>query len=73
MCRIQRYGEIRMTAEASSLFNEIELAKRLNVSVATVRRWRYEGGGPRFLKLGNLVRYRREDLDQWLEGKGVAA
>jgi len=62
-----------MTAEASSLLNEYELSERLRVSIATVRRWRYTGGGPRFLKLGSLVRYKREDIDQWLEAKGVAA
>jgi excisionase family DNA binding protein len=57
----------------SFLLDERAVSETLSVSLATVRRWRYMGGGPRFLKLGNLVRYKREDLDQWLEGKGVAA
>ena len=46
-----------------SFLNEQEVSKRLNVSVATLRRWRLEKRGPMFVKVGSLVRYRPEDLD----------
>jgi hypothetical protein len=36
------------------------------ISPRTMQRWRQQGTGPRFLRVGNLVRYRRADLDQWL-------
>ena len=49
-----------------SFLNEQEVSKRLNVSVATLRRWRLEKRGPMFLKVGTLVRYRPEDLDSWV-------
>ena len=49
-----------------SFLNEQELSKRLNVSVATLRRWRLEKRGPMFVKVGSLVRYRPEDLDSWM-------
>jgi excisionase family DNA binding protein len=49
-----------------ALMTEIELSERLNVSLASLRRWRLEGRGPRFVKVGSLVRYRPEDLDEWL-------
>ena len=49
-----------------SFLNEQEVSKRLNVSVATLRRWRLEKGGPTFIKVGSLVRYRPEDLDSWV-------
>ena len=49
-----------------SFLNEQEVSKRLNVSVATLRRWRLEKRGPMFLKVGSLVRYRPEDLDSWV-------
>lgn len=42
------------------------MAKRLNVSLASMRRWRLERRGPAFVKVGALVRYRPEDLDAWL-------
>lgn len=49
-----------------SLLTELELAKRLNVSLASVRRWRINGRGPLFVKVGTLVRYRPEDVEMWL-------
>jgi predicted site-specific integrase-resolvase len=45
---------------------EEDVSKRLNVSVASLRRWRVEGRGPLFIKVGSLVRYRPEDLEFWL-------
>ncbi len=50
----------------SSLMTEDEVSKRLNVSVASLRRWRLQNRGPAFLKVGALVRYRPEDLEAWL-------
>jgi hypothetical protein len=46
-----------------SFLTEQEVSTRLNVSVATLRRWRLEKRGPTF---GSLVRYRPEDLDSWV-------
>ncbi len=45
---------------------EKDVAKQINVSLATLRRWRLEKRGPRFVKVGALVRYRPEDLEQWM-------
>ena len=52
-----------------SLLNEYQVAETLAVSVATVRRWRTFGQGPKFLKLGASVRYRPEDLQAWLASR----
>lgn len=49
-----------------SLLTEKELSARLHVSIASVRRWRLLGRGPRFVKLGSLVRYRPEDIQDWI-------
>ena len=49
-----------------NLLTEDEVAKQLNVSVASMRRWRLERRGPHFVKVGSLVRYRQEDLEAWL-------
>jgi predicted DNA-binding transcriptional regulator AlpA len=51
----------------SELLNETEVAKKLRVSLACLRRWRLEKRGPVFLKIGPLVRYQQEDLDAWLQ------
>lgn len=35
-------------------------------AVATLRRWRVEGSGPKFLKMGKSIRYRQSALDDYL-------
>jgi len=49
-----------------SLMTEQEVSKRLNVSLASLRRWRLAKRGPAFVKVGALVRYSADDLDAWL-------
>ena len=49
-----------------SLLTEDDVAKQLNLSLASLRRWRLEKRGPRFIKVGSLVRYRPEDIEAWL-------
>jgi predicted DNA-binding transcriptional regulator AlpA len=40
-----------------------QLASHWGVSANTLRKWRWEGKGPRFVKLGRKVVYRRTDID----------
>ena len=47
---------------SESLITEDEAASLLRVSLTTVRRWRREGRGPVYRKMGRSVRYRRDDL-----------
>lgn len=49
-----------------SLMTEKQLSAQLHASLASVRRWRLLGRGPRFVKLGSLVRYRPEDIEDWI-------
>jgi excisionase family DNA binding protein len=49
------------------LLTESEVAARLRVSLACLRRWRLEGRGPRFVKVGSRVRYPSEELDGWIQ------
>jgi excisionase family DNA binding protein len=44
-----------------------QLAEYLQVPVKTVYAWRHKRTGPRSLKVGRHVRYRRKDVDAWLE------
>ena len=56
------------TAEvAFELLNENQVAQRLGVSIATVRRWRSLKAGPRFRRIGTSVRYATDDLRVWIE------
>lgn len=50
------------------LITEKELAELLGMSPAVVARKRRNGMGPRFTRpYGGDIRYRREDVDEWLE------
>ena len=46
---------------------QTELAERWRISEATLERWRTESNGPMFLKLGNQVRYRVQDVEAFEE------
>lgn len=48
------------------MFNTQQASDYLGLAQATLEAWRTRGGGPVFLKLGKAVRYRREDLDAFL-------
>ena len=52
---------------AQALLNEHDVARITGLSVASVRRWRLQGRGPKFLKLGASVRYRTADVNGWLD------
>jgi excisionase family DNA binding protein len=43
-----------------------DVAVLLGVPVATLYAWRYRGTGPRGLRVGRHLRYRRGDLDAWI-------
>lgn len=51
---------------SSDLIDEPALAARLGVSRSTLQSWRYAGRGPRFIKLGRMIRYRTADVDAYL-------
>jgi excisionase family DNA binding protein len=57
---------LEVSAIGSDLVDECELAARLGVSRSTLQSWRYAGRGPRYIKLGRLVRYRNADVDTYL-------
>src|SRR5258708_40031976 len=50
-----------------ALLTENDVARITGLSVASVRRWRLLRQGPRYIKIGAAVRYRPQDVAQWLE------
>jgi predicted DNA-binding transcriptional regulator AlpA len=50
-----------------SLLNQKQAAKILGLSVRTLERHRVAGTGPRWARLGRMVRYRQCDLTEWVE------
>ena len=51
----------------NQLLTADEVAEVLQVPVATIHAWRYRGKGPTGLKVGRHLRFRHEDLMEWIE------
>jgi len=47
--------------------NERQAARYLGVSAGTLRLWRSQGRSPVYFRAGKLIRFRRADLDAWIE------
>lgn len=47
-------------------YTDVETAKLLGMSTATIRRWRLTGQGPKYRKLGGSVRYFAEDIEAFI-------
>lgn len=46
-----------------------ELADYLGVPVATLYQWRHRGKGPPGFRVGRYIRYRRNDVEQWIRDR----
>ena len=55
------------------LLNQEQAAELLGISPSTVNSWRVQGRGPAFVRISTrCVRYRYEDLIQYIESKRFA-
>ena len=50
-----------------------ELAELTRTQPQTWRKKRWQGGGPRFIKLGNRCLYRRADVEEWLSDRSYSS
>lgn len=53
-----------------SLLTPEEISKILNVKLSTIYKWTHMGTIP-FIKIGKLIRFREEDIKEWVEKKKV--
>ncbi len=53
-------------APDSALFSQDTVAALRGCSVALIERDHWAGTGVRFIKMGRLVRYRKQDIREWL-------
>ena len=51
----------------SNYLNEKEVSELTGIAVKTLQSWRWRRTGPSFLKLGGAIRYRREDIQAYME------
>lgn len=52
--------------ESQIFFTAIEAAHFLRYSPTTLAIWRSEARGPNYAKIGNSIRYRRTDMELWV-------
>lgn len=46
-----------------------EAAEILQVKPSTLEQWRWQGKGPKFIKMNRAVRYRKEDLQAFVDAR----
>jgi excisionase family DNA binding protein len=53
------------------ILNTREAAAYVRLGKPTLERFRITGEGPAYCQLGGAVRYRKSDLDVWLESRRI--
>ena len=57
-------------AQQHDIWNTPQAAQYIGIKPGTLAKWRRHGHGPRFLRIGhNTVRYRKADVDAFLESR----
>lgn len=54
-----------------SLLTQRETSRVLHISQRTLQKWRSEGRGPRWLRVGRRIWYRPADIEEWLDEQVV--
>ena len=49
------------------IVSDVQFAATILVSMYTTQRWRAQGLGPRFMRLGQGIFYRLKDIEQWMD------
>ena len=50
------------------LLTQKEVKEITGLADSTLEQWRLKGKGPKFIKLGRLVRYRLSDIEAYISG-----
>lgn len=58
---------IKISEETDALLTPDDVAAFLGVPPLTLQAWRSRRTGPRSYRVGKHVRYRREEVEAWLE------
>lgn len=64
---IEGTNDNRASVDARIVLTNKEAARKLGISHRTLEDWRLTNRGPRFVKLGRLVRYRLPDLLDFMD------
>jgi predicted site-specific integrase-resolvase len=53
----------------TQLYPPQRVSEMLCISIATLRKWRWEGKGPKFIKVGRKVAYREADVSDFIQNQ----
>lgn len=53
----------------NQLYPPDRVSEMLCIAPATLRKWRWEGKGPKFIKVGRKVAYREADITAFIDGQ----
>jgi excisionase family DNA binding protein len=56
----------------TDVMTEPETAEHIGISLSGLRKWRSDGRGPPYVRLGRLIRYRRTVVEEWLEKRMIS-
>jgi predicted DNA-binding transcriptional regulator AlpA len=57
---------VNKQADEDALLTETEAADTLRNSIRTLQAWRLKSFGPKFVRVGRAIRYRRGDINAWI-------
>ena len=60
-------------AELDILLSPHQVQEWIGLSTKTLQKRRTDGTGPKFIKVGNSVRYRWSDVEKWLEAHSASS
>jgi hypothetical protein len=69
--KVPDYGEQLINSSPDHVFGLRGASVYLGVSGAAVRTWNRKGTGPTFFRAGKLLKFRKRDLDAWIEARLV--
>ena len=67
------YMSISPTGSPDELLPPDSVAALVSISIVTLTRWRRLGTGPRFVKVGRRIVYRRGAVEAWLGSREFAS
>lgn len=60
-----------MSAGKKMLLSPEEVSEMIGFNTGTLANWRSQGKGPRYQKIGRMVKYHMSYVQEWLEGHPV--
>ncbi|MCX5513366.1 excisionase [Kaistia algarum] len=61
-----------MNEHVDRLLRPEEAAQELQNTAGTLAKWRMQSVGPKFVRVGRSIRYRKSDIERWLQSRTVA-